>query len=615
MKRWLRYIREYIKKYKAQTKEIAALSVAIGQAIAIYNTYIQNQEKFIRLEWVPAYIEQYTSLLDRATEIRKRRSKRYRALILQMEELKLIFSNFEEKARQHNAHLSEQISMKIGERICPVEGRNLDQQQLACIAKESRNHLVVAGAGTGKTTTIVGYIKYLLLNEKCEPNEILVLSFTHDSAKEMRERIEKETAFDLSVSTFHKLGIDIISRVQKVKPKITGIKLKKFVRQELNQLMQRETYLSVLNQYVMANRISVKTAFDFKTREEYQTYLRENPPKTLLGEEVKSYGEVDIANFLFEYGVRYIYEREYPVDTRTEEYGTYKPDFYLPEYDIYIEYFGVNAQGEVPKYFSAHPGMTPTQTYQEGMRWKRELHAEHKTKLIECYAYEKTNKTLLIALEKKLKQEGVYLKRKSAKEMWKQINADKNMNLAEGISDLMETVINLIKSKNYSLHFVKELNATQDHAGREANALLLDLMEPIFESYEKALRKNGEIDFNDMINQATALVVNGEFHHHYKYVLIDEYQDISNARFELVKALRQDKEFDLFCVGDDWQSIYRFAGSDIGYILDFQRYWGISEFSKIETTYRFKKSSIDISGRFIMKNPLQIKKSVKKHVR
>ena len=74
--------------------------------------------------------------------------------------------------------------------------------------------------------------------------------------------------------------------------------------------------------------------------------------------------------------------------------------------------------------------------------------------------------------------------------------------------------------------------------------------------------------------------------------------------------MRDDKEYNLFCVGDDWQSIYRFAGSDIGYILNFENYWGISEKSKIETTYRFKGSLIDVSSSFIMKNPMQIKKSI-----
>lgn len=608
------YIINFIKNYKAQNIEMRALIIELEQALLTYETFFNDGTRFIRLEYIPRYVEQYTPLITRTAKLRKRIGKKYQQLISKAKQLKETFSVFEERAREHNAILAKQIGEKIGKQICPVEGRNLDEQQLACIAKESRNHLVVAGAGTGKTTTIVGYIKYLLFSEKCEPNEILVLSFTHDSAKEMRERIEKETAFELPVSTFHKLGLEIITRAQMVKPKITSINLKTFVSRELKELMKQEEYLSMLNQYVMANRVQGKTAFEFKSLKEYRSYLRENPPMTLLGETVKSYGEVDIANFLFEYGIQYVYEQEYCIDTRTEQYGIYKPDFYLPEYNIYIEYFGVNAQGEVPEYFSAREGMTPTQTYQESMQWKRNLHTKFKTKMIECYAYEKMAGTLQSELERKLSVYGVRLHKKSAKDIWKQINSDKNTDLIEGLVDLMQTVISLTKSKNYSIHDVTELNEKQETVGRKTNALLLKLIKPIFECYEKTLKQAGEIDFNDMINQATAIVAKGDYHHIYKYVLIDEYQDISNARFALINALRQDNEFDLFCVGDDWQSIYRFAGSDIGYILDFQQYWGISEFSKIETTYRFKKSSIDISGKFIMKNPLQIRKALKSTV-
>ena len=114
-----------------------------------------------------------------------------------------------------------------------------------------------------------------------------------------------------------------------------------------------------------------------------------------------------------------------------------------------------------------------------------------------------------------------------------------------------------------------------------------------------------------MINRAADYIRLGKYKNTYKYVIVDEYQDISKARFSLLDALRQSNYYDLFCVGDDWQSIYRFAGSDIGYILNFSRYWGPTEISKIETTYRFAQKLIEISGGFIMENPSQIKKRIK----
>ena len=137
------------------------------------------------------------------------------------------------------------------------------------------------------------------------------------------------------------------------------------------------------------------------------------------------------------------------------------------------------------------------------------------------------------------------------------------------------------------------------------------LLEPIFNSYCAYLHEHKEIDFNDMINLATQFVEQRKYISPYKYVIVDEYQDISKARFSLLNSMRKSNDYDLFCVGDDWQSIYRFAGSDIGYILNFEQYWGSTEISKIETTYRFTQKLIEISGNFIMQNPVQIKKSIK----
>ena len=124
------------------------------------------------------------------------------------------------------------------------------------------------------------------------------------------------------------------------------------------------------------------------------------------------------------------------------------------------------------------------------------------------------------------------------------------------------------------------------------------------------LQTSSQIDFSDMIHNAADYISQGKANHTYKYVIVDEYQDISKARYRLLDELRKSKDFNLFCVGDDWQSIYRFAGSDIGYILNFEKYWGTTLLSRIETTYRFGIGLINISGNFVMQNPVQIQKSL-----
>ena len=182
--------------------------------------------------------------------------------------------------------------------------------------------------------------------------------------------------------------------------------------------------------------------------------------------------------------------------------------------------------------------------------------------------------------------------------------------LLDGFVELTETTINLIKSNGYSIQQIRDsVSANSNKA--ISNFAILSLIEPIFNSYCNTLSQCEEIDFNDMINIATKYVNERKYSHHYKYVIVDEYQDISKARYSLLKALRDTEDYDLFCVGDDWQSIYRFAGSDIGFILNFTKYWGASEISRIETTYRFSQKLIDISGGFVMCNPNQVRKAIR----
>ena len=149
-----------------------------------------------------------------------------------------------------------------------------------------------------------------------------------------------------------------------------------------------------------------------------------------------------------------------------------------------------------------------------------------------------------------------------------------------------------------------------DRLCRENNLIVIDLVESIFNRYNDYLRDNNQIDFNDMINLATKYILDGKYKHNYKYVIVDEYQDISKSRYNLLLAMRKSNDYKLFCVGDDWQSIYRFSGSDIGLITNFEKYWGKTHMSKIENTYRFSDELADISGNFIMINPNQIKKNI-----
>lgn len=133
---------------------------------------------------------------------------------------------------------------------------------------------------------------------------------------------------------------------------------------------------------------------------------------------------------------------------------------------------------------------------------------------------------------------------------------------------------------------------------------------PVYERYNKELNDRNQIDFTDAILQATELC-RASHPVEYDYIIVDEFQDISVDRYNFLKVLREgNPPAKLYCVGDDWQSIYRFSGSDMALFNQFPKYFGATEINKIETTYRFGEPLVSLSSRFIQRNKSQIQKSI-----
>ena len=171
----------------------------------------------------------------------------------------------------------------------------------------------------------------------------------------------------------------------------------------------------------------------------------------------------------------------------------------------------------------------------------------------------------------------------------------------------------MFKSNDFEIkNLIEQIEDYKDDIIKIRYLLFLDIFEPILTKYNEFLKFKNLIDFSDMINDAANYINENKFKNNYKYIIIDEFQDTSIGRFKLINSLLENnKSCRLFAVGDDWQSIYRFAGSDISLFTEFENHFGVTEFSKIETTYRFSKSMIDISSEFILANPNQTPKKLK----
>ncbi len=517
-----------------------------------------------------------------------------------------LFDVYPKRLKEHNEALVRIRAVEAGRCINPVEGRDLDGQQLAAIAYDVGSRLVVAGAGTGKTTTVVGLVKYLLYSGKALPEEILALSFTNASVDDLRRRITSETGQRTDVNTFHRLGMRIIASVDGTVPKVSNIKLDEFIAEHIRLRRTDAEFVRNLNEFIAYDFESISDEDRFGDSSELVEYLRENPLITLRGERVKSFGEADIANCLAMNGVPYAYEEPYCVDTANSRYGHYHPDFHITGTDIYIEYFGTDRDGNVAG-FMTDRNPNAAEEYRNGIEWKRKIHSENGTRLIELYSYERTEGTLLDDLEYKLRSMEVKFVPESPERIFERTIGSDEMTL-RSISSSFATCLLLIKGcdKPWAEAYPKSCNMKD----RRPLKRLESVLRPIYYEYQSALKERGEIDFEDMLNLAARYVREGRYVHPYKYVIVDEYQDLSLPRYVLLRSLRTSKDCSLFCVGDDWQSIFRFNGCDVSYILDFEKHWGPSVICKIEKTYRFSGDLLKKSGEFISRSKRQIQKDL-----
>jgi DNA helicase IV len=510
-----------------------------------------------------------------------------------------------------------------------VEGRMLDDQQRVAIIKDEDNNIVIAGAGSGKTTTIVGKVNYITDRYKTDPAEILLISFTNKSASTLAKRIAIPR---IEVKTFHKFSLEVIADTEERKPSIFDEEqFTPLITSFFQKLLKGAAYLKKTTSFFSHFLKPPKPQNEFNDQGEYFQYLKDlnfssykllkfqfRGKETFKREIVKSVEECTIANFLLFNNVEYAYEAPYAFDTSSKDHRQYKPDFTITSGDtiIYLEHFAINKNGQVPHFFAdAEIGETieqATKKYVDGINWKREIHAQHETCMIESYSHEIYDDTLLEKLHQKLTAAGVILIPKTPAEIW-DIIVKAAKDEVEGVVRLIQTFITLMKSNNFSISDVQNKNdATPDTFNKKRNKLFLEIVGPVYEHYQNYLAERKEIDFSDMINKATQYIISGKYKRKLKYIIIDEFQDISIGRYQLLKALKKtNPRCKLFCVGDDWQSIYRFTGSDISLFKDFGNYFGATETSKIETTYRFKNPLLGVSSKFILKNPNQTRKQLR----
>ena len=265
-----------------------------------------------------------------------------------------------------------------------IETRPLtDEQRRSVVVNEDRN-LVVAAAGSGKTSVIVAKAGWLLQKSYRRPSELLLLAFASDAQKEMqqriRDRLDDEASDKLTVRTFHSLGMSIIGEVEGKLPTLAKVAtddkaLRILLKDIIAELLDDSKFSEVMFTWFQEHFAPYKSEYKFQTQGEYWDYIRANEIRSLKGDKVRSFEECEIANFLYLNGVPYEYEHLYEHDTATPEKTQYRPDFYLSDSGIYIEHFGINESGDTAPFIDR-------EKYLQSMKWKRQLHSKHGTVLI-----------------------------------------------------------------------------------------------------------------------------------------------------------------------------------------------------------------------------------------
>jgi DNA helicase-4 len=331
--------------------------------------------------------------------------------------------------------------------------------------------------------------------------------------------------------------------------------------------------------------------------EDWNRETRETGFRTLNGEVVKSHGERLIADWLFYNGVSYRYETPYAVDTADAAHRQYRPDFYYPDADVYHEHFALDEKGNPPPAFTG---------YLEGIAWKRALHQEHRTTLVETTSADLRSGKAFEILATELKKHKIILDPDPERPI-------QGRRVVEH-RELVKTFRTFLTHAKSNQLTNKELRQRlkQEPAGNFTyrHEMFLDLFEPIRAEWEHVLAADGFIDFEDMLNLAADHLEAGKWQSPYQLVMVDEFQDASRARARLTRALVSQPDRYLFAVGDDWQSINRFAGADISVMTGFESWFGKGQTLRLERTFRCPQSLCDASSHFVLKNPEQIKKRV-----
>ncbi|MBO9428215.1 UvrD-helicase domain-containing protein [Sulfitobacter sp. R18_1] len=523
-----------------------------------------------------------------------------------------------------------------------IESNPLTKQQRSAVLTSDDACLVLAGAGSGKTSVIVAKVAHNVINLGRDPREILVLAYNRKAAEELRERLSEKIDEIPTIHTFHGIGRSIIKEVEGVAPRLTDHandpkRFSAVIGNILRSCSEKDnritdalfTWLTTSKMY----REIPSSGDSIDSIQAYDDHVSKQELRTVKGHLVKSYEELLIANWLYFNNVPYIYEADYRTPDeelyKTDSNERYRPDFFLERSNVYIEHFGVRKEINDDGSFSLETRRDiDRDKYISDMEWKKKLHAEKGTKLICTYSYERQEGILLESLKRQV-MEYECINEDFSGSLFDNLNSHLDV---KPLNKLIGDFLNNFKMSGMSMEECKMKVAPEmlemsdegseimyrDQTFNQSRAsLFMTIFEAFYKEYTEYMGE--EIEYEDMISKAAMYVNEGLFNSVYSTIIVDEFQDISRSRSLLVHALKdQYKGSEFFAVGDDWQSIYRFAGSDVSIMKNFGDEFGVSLLGDsgvyktidLGKSFRCSETICRVAKNFIERNSDQIPKTV-----
>lgn len=513
---------------------------------------------------------------------------------------------------------------------------SLNDLQREAVLSDHNRLLVLAGAGSGKTKTLIQKLQYLIEEKGVSPKRILAITFTKNAANEMLDRLiasadssgeferkisskdikaqEKEelrSAYrkkyrwvdGLTVKTFHSFcfqllrnfGVNEFDNRFKIIQNNSGEeifqsatvaieKVYDVFNKSLIELCENETYLIWLKRYILDYYIEkpISKNVDIKLGNKDGKFFT-----SLNQTRVRSKSELYIADWLYRHQIEFVYEPELKVSLKG---FSFKPDFYIPDANLYIEHVSDKS----------YPTTDKEQQFKEG----NILYV--KTRDIITTDTNLFNQTLDELIRGRMVNGANRSRQLSYQEEFK--------GYFDKIKDFINQVIKVqdqIKVDHVDLNFLHS-KATADQHERVRDFYKLAI--PLLQCYEDYCTNKSYLDFNDLVIKSISLLKNqkdiaSKLRNDLDFILVDEFQDVNNLQVELIRNLLR-PETQLFCVGDDWQSIYGFRGSNVSYIVEFQKHFEGAKTIKLNLNYRSSDHIVGASNELIKHNRFKVDKEI-----